>query len=101
MEKIKEKLNNEKEILKKLEIKRDALNEKIRLKQTSICKYENMLKQQKFSSANDVFMAKGLTFDEIMEAVKKGDFTNLQEKMEEKSSEPSDAHVSNTKIGVE
>lgn len=82
IEKLKE--NKAKEI-KKLEIlneKKSDIDEKIKNAEAQIKKIDVLLNQEKMEEASITLSATGITFDELLEAIKKGDLLTLQEKIE-------------------
>lgn len=84
MDKIIESRAREQQRLKELKEKRQKLDEKIKLAEANIEKYTNMINQKKFSQVTDVLNSTGLSIDEVMAAIQKGDLLSLQEKIEEK-----------------
>lgn len=79
---LREKLEKEEKKLKNLKEQRATLDEKIKKVEKEIEKCTNVLNQQKFSEVTQVLHAKGLTIDEILNAVRTGDVLALQERME-------------------
>lgn len=83
-------LQKEKENYKKYAAKAQKAKEKIE-------SLEALIYTKKFSEATDVVQQKGLTLDELMAAVQRGDFSSLQERINqnqsgEEKNEESDFH---------
>lgn len=73
-------LQKEKENYKKYAVKAQKAKEKIE-------NLEALIYTKKFSEATDVVREKGLTLDELMAAVKRGDFSSLQERINQNQSD--------------
>lgn len=84
---VSEKLKKEESKLSKLKAQRNELDEKIKKVENEISNLQNILQQKKFNELTQVFTAKGLTVEEIMQAVASGDMLSLQERIEKKESE--------------
>jgi len=84
---IEEKLKKEEKKLNDLKEKRRVIDEKIKKAENEVEKYNNIINQQKFSEVSHVLTAKGLTLDEIMEAIKSGDMATLQERLKQSEKE--------------
>lgn len=89
MKNISEALAKEQEKLEKLteqrsalEQKLDALDKKIKKAKDKITQYEMMQNSNQFNAMTNTLAAQGISMDDIMAAVKSGDFFSLQEKME-------------------
>jgi len=89
------------ELLSAEKAKRDKLKadllkikDKIRVCDEKISKYEILLNGALYSNLMGELQAVGVSVDEIMEAVRNGDFLSLQERIENNS-------VSNAEQGVE
>jgi len=80
-QKILEAISKTETDLIELKEKRNKLDEKIKVKEKTIEQYKSNLTQLKFSEAQNVFTAKGVTIDEILTAVKNGDFSALQKRI--------------------
>lgn len=80
---IREKLEKLEKKLSAFKEKKMIIDEKIKKTENEIEKCNNIISQQKFSEVSQVLTAKGLTLDEIMEAVRSGDIISLQERLEE------------------
>lgn len=78
---IKEKIKKDEETLNQLREKKDKIEQKISLIEARIQKNKILLNDKKFTEINDVIKAKGLTIEEIMQAVKKGDLLEIQDKL--------------------
>lgn len=87
-EKITEALTKEQERLAELREKRVALDAKIKAKEVAITKYEDMLRQKKFSEAEDVLYATGISLEDVLAAVAAGNVSSLQEKLMSKEERP-------------
>lgn len=61
----------------KIEKKIDEIEKKIE-------RYSTLSQNRKFSEATDILDVSGLSFDEVLEAIKTGDLLHLQEKIENK-----------------
>lgn len=87
-EKITEALTKEQEWLAELQEKRVALDAKIKSKEVAIKKYEDMLRQKRFSEAEDVLYATGISLEDVLAAVAAGNVSSLQEKLMSKEERP-------------
>lgn len=75
-ERLRERLESERKRLLTLE-------EKTRRCKEGIASLEERLRQRRFSEAEDVIFATGLTLDEIVAAARQGDFSKIQAKVRE------------------
>lgn len=87
---IQEKIEKEKKKLQALKEQKAVLDEKIKKSEAEIERCEMIVNQQKYSLAASVFENKGITLDEILQAVQAGDMLSLQEKMERITEEKAD-----------
>lgn len=78
-----QKLNKEKENYKKLLEKKKKIDDQIKSCQKKIKEYENLVLQEEILHTKEVLSDKGMSLDEILVAIKKGDLTELQLKLEE------------------
>lgn len=97
MKTVEELLAKENEKLEKLTEKRDALQEKIdavnkkmKLCRDSIARYEMMRNNNQFSELSNALASQNINMDDIMAAIKAGDFLALQEKLETATDEQTD-----------
>ena len=67
-----------------LQEKRQKLDEKIKASEDKIEKYTLIMNQRQFSEVTDVLSVKGLSLEEVLAAIKNGDFLSLQEKIKDK-----------------
>lgn len=84
-EKIVEIIEAEEQKLVSLKEKRIKLDLKIKQKQALIGKHKSLLEQKKFNEATDVLSASNLTLDEVMTAIRQGNISSLQEKINKSS----------------
>lgn len=96
MDKIYEKREKEQEKLKVLKKKREVLDGRIKDSESKIEQYTMMINQKKFSEVTDVISSTGLSLEEVMAAIKKGDLLSLQEKIEDKDSKSNENEDGNT-----
>lgn len=81
LDNVTEKLKKEKKSLDLLMKKKNSYEEKIKVSENRIQKYESIINQHRFDEANSVLSASGLSLEDVMLAVKNGNLTDLQEKL--------------------
>lgn len=75
-------IETEQKKLDKLENRRAEIEKKIRIAKTNIEKYKLMKNSQQFNSFSNTLSAKGISFEEILNALSEGDLLSLQEKID-------------------
>lgn len=78
---IKEKIKKDEEVLIQLREKKKKIEQKIVTIEERIQKNKILLNDKKFTEMDNVIKAKGLTIEEIMQAVAKGDLLEIQDKL--------------------
>lgn len=73
-----EKLEKEQKRLDKLMEQKGKLDDKISKCKSEIQKYDAILHQKKFNEAEEVLKVRGISMDEVLAAIKTGDVTSLQ-----------------------
>ncbi len=79
---IAEKLEKEQKKLEKLLEQKQKLDDKIAKCRNEIQKANAILHQKKFNEAEEVLKVKGISMDEVVAAIKKGDVSMLQERLD-------------------
>lgn len=87
---ITDKIKKDKAMVKKLMDKRKDIDEKIKELSNVIEKNEMLLNNEKFNEATKVMNSKGFSLEELLSAVKNGDLTSLQDKIENAEKEEKD-----------
>lgn len=77
-----ELLEKEKAALKNLKVKRNALEKQIRESENRILNYDNILNTKRFSEVDDVLNKRGVSLEDIVAAIKNGDLSGLNNKIE-------------------
>ena len=77
-----ELLEKEKATLKSLKGKRSALEKQIRESENRILNYDNILNTKRFSEVDDVLNKKGVSLEDIVAAIKNGDLSSINNKIE-------------------
>ena len=80
---IKEKLEKEQKKLANLIEQKKVIDDKIKKVQREIEQCSSVIKQQRYSEVTEVLESRGLTVEEIMQAVKTGDMLSLQERLDD------------------
>ena len=84
---IKDKVRKDEETLIQLKEKKAKLDEKIAKLEERIENNKVILNDMKFTEINNVIKSKGLSVDEILQAVKNGDLLAIQDKLEQRQQE--------------
>ena len=79
---VSELLDAEQKKLEKLEAKKTDIESKMKACKENIQKYKLLDNTEKLKQLTDSLGDKGISINEIMSAVKSGDFTALQDKIE-------------------
>lgn len=79
---IAEKLEKDQKRLEKLLEQKQKLDEKIAKCRNEIQKGNAILHQKRFNEAEEVLKVKGISMDEVLAAIKKGDVLSLQERLD-------------------
>lgn len=77
------KIEKKKVKIEELEAQKVEIDNKIEKLQTEIEKLNNIIYQSRFDEITGVVNAKGLSIDEVLGAIQKGDLSALQKRMEE------------------
>lgn len=77
-------IEKEKNRLERLKTKRAELDESIKQSEAKLNEYEMMDNSQKFGAISDVVSRSGLSVEDLLAALQKGDLLSLQEQIEEK-----------------
>lgn len=75
-------IEKEKSNLKNLKQKREELDEKIKQSETKLAEYEMMDNSQKYDALSNLVTQSGLSVDDLLLALQRGDLLALQEQME-------------------
>lgn len=96
MASVKERLEKANKKLEVLKAQKKEIDEAIKKVEADVSKYQSILDKAKYDELTNVLQFKGLSLEEMVEAVKRGDLLSLQEKLEtEPTKEPAFASVGN------
>ena len=94
MASVKERLEKANKKLEVLKAQKKEIYESIKKVESDVSKYQSILDKAKYDELTNVLQFKGLSLEEMVEAVKRGDLLSLQEKLEtEPTKEPAFASV--------
>ena len=83
-----EKLEREQKRLDKLLEQKGKIDEKIGKCKSEIQKYDALLHQKKFNEAEEVLKIKGISMDDVLAAIRNGDVTALQGRLDGATEKP-------------
>lgn len=81
-ESLTEILNKERAKLDRLTEKRKNIDAEIKTTKDNIARYEQMANAEQYNTLSNALDAQGISMEDILAAVKSGDFLSLQDKLE-------------------
>lgn len=84
---VEERLEKEKQRLKKLKEQREELDRKIKDKEAVIQDLTDISKQEKFDAVQEVLHVSGFTLEEVMQLVRSGEINKLKDGKDENNAD--------------